>query len=584
MSQLDIVIPVKDEAENIEELVERIHKSLSKAKIRYSIIFVDDHSTDNTLKKINVLAKSYPIKVYKKKGRAGKAYSILEGSRQARAKYVAMIDGDLQYAPEALPQMYQLVQKHGVVVANRNKHDTKFLRKVASKAYALIFSRWLLGIKHDMQSGLKVFRKEIIEHISADEVTQWTLDMHLLHTALDLGYSIGCIDIDFGERNGGKSKLKLVGAAAEIGIGAVKLRLKKRRLYRIAPTSQNSMVGAGVAYKKRRFITHTALPHHHSAFFTLKWWQKVTLLAAVGLLAAGLLINAKLTAIIFIGVLSSIYFLDVVFSLYILLKSLHFPPEIKTDLKKIKKLKAESLPIYSILCPLYQEAEILPHFLEALDKIDWPKDKLDVILLLEEDDSETQKAAENIELPSYIRTLIVPDSQPKTKPKACNYGLAHAKGEYIVTYDAEDRPDPLQLKKAYLAFQNADTKVFCLQSKLNYYNPHDNLLTRLFTAEYSLWFDVILPGLQSIETNIPLGGTSNHFRTGDLKGVHAWDPFNVTEDCDLGTRIFKAGYKTAIIDSTTFEEANSDIANLLRQRSRWIKGYLHAYLVHTPDP
>jgi len=135
-----------------------------------------------------------------------------------------------------------------------------------------------------------------------------------------------------------------------------------------------------------------------------------------------------------------------------------------------------------------------------------------------------------------------------------------------------------------LAFQKVDSKVFCLQSKLNYYNPRHNLLTRLFTAEYSLWFDVVLPGLQSIKGTIPLGGTSNHFRTKDLKGFHAWDPFNVTEDCDLGARIFKEGYKTAIIDSTTFEEANSNVANWLRQRSRWIKGYMQTYLVHMRDP
>jgi len=140
------------------------------------------------------------------------------------------------------------------------------------------------------------------------------------------------------------------------------------------------------------------------------------------------------------------------------------------------------------------------------------------------------------------------------------------------------------LKKAYLAFKRYNGKLFCLQGKLNYYNPKQNLLTRLFTAEYSLWFDVILPGLQSIEATIPLGGTSNHFRTEDLKKIHGWDPFNVTEDCDLGVRLFKAGYKTGILDSMTYEEANSRVNNWIRQRSRWIKGYLQTYLVHTRHP
>jgi len=609
MNQLDIIIPVKDEAENLEELTTRIHRSLSKAKIRYSIIFVDDYSTDNTAEKIrnyishsdsspnsflekviydanggNGESNGSRVKLLRKKGKQGKAYSILEGAKASSAPFIAMIDGDLQYPPEAIPQMYKLAQKHGVVVANRKENSTSRLRRIASKVYNFFFGKLLYGFDCDVQSGLKVFKKEVIEHIRENEVSPWTIDINLLHTAQELGYTIGCVDIQFEERKNGHSKISFVKDTFEIGSGAIRLKLRKKRVYKIKPKSEGSMIGAGVAHKKRRFVTHTHLPHRQSALRTFQTWQKLVLLLIVGIIAAGLLINTKLTAIIFIGILSSIYFLDVLFSLFILLKSLHFPPEIKTDLKGLKRLSDKSLPVYSILCPLYKEAEILPHFLEAIDAIDWPKDKLDVILLLEEDDRQTQKAAENIELPSYVRTLIVPHSQPKTKPKACNYGLAHAKGEYIVTYDAEDRPDPLQLKKAYLAFQKAGPKVFCLQSKLNYYNPHHNLLTRLFTAEYSLWFDVILPGLQSIETNIPLGGTSNHFRMHDLKGVHAWDPFNVTEDCDLGARIFKAGYKTAIIDSTTFEEANSDIANWLRQRSRWIKGYLQTYLVHMRDP
>jgi len=176
------------------------------------------------------------------------------------------------------------------------------------------------------------------------------------------------------------------------------------------------------------------------------------------------------------------------------------------------------------------------------------------------------------ELPDYVRVLVVPHSLPKTKPKACNYGLNYARGDFLVIYDAEDIPEPHQLKKAYLGFENALDSVKCLQAKLNYYNPDHNLLTRLFTAEYSLWFEVILPGLQSVNGYIPLGGTSNHFRTRDLITLEGWDPFNVTEDCDLGARIFKRGWRTAIIDSVTLEEANSNAWNWLRQRSRWIKG------------
>src|SRR5258708_5513213 len=187
------------------------------------------------------------------------------------------------------------------------------------------------------------------------------------------------------------------------------------------------------------------------------------------------------------------------------------------------------------------------------------------MLLLEEDDTETIETVKTMLLPSYVRTVIVPQSMPKTKPKACNYGLSFAKGKYLVIFDAEDMPDPLQLKKAYLGFQKVPSNVKCLQAKLSYYNSRQNLLTRFFTAEYALWFDLTLPGLQSLNSALPLGGTSNHFETVVLKKLKGWDPFNVTEDADLGVRLFQEGYRTAIIDSTTYEEATSSPKNWIRQ-------------------
>jgi cellulose synthase/poly-beta-1,6-N-acetylglucosamine synthase-like glycosyltransferase len=152
-----------------------------------------------------------------------------------------------------------------------------------------------------------------------------------------------------------------------------------------------------------------------------------------------------------------------------------------------------------------------------------------------------------------------------------------------VIYDAEDIPEEDQLKKVAYAFSRVDSSIGCIQAKLNFYNPTQNLLTRLFTLEYSLWFDLILTGLQSVNAPIPLGGTSNHFRKSVLQKMGGWDAFNVTEDCDLGMRLSKAGYKTAILDSTTYEEANSDLKNWVNQRTRWIQGYIQTLLVHMRD-
>ena len=173
---------------------------------------------------------------------------------------------------------------------------------------------------------------------------------------------------------------------------------------------------------------------------------------------------------------------------------------------------------------------------------------------------------------------------PTTKPKACNYGLLFAKGEYLTIYDAEDVPERDQLKKAVAAFRKGPPELVCIQAALNYYNSEQNFLTRMFTLEYSYWFDYMLPGIEALRLPIPLGGTSNHFRTRVLRELGGWDPFNVTEDADLGVRAGAHRYRVATLNSTTYEEANSRLGNWLRQRSRWIKGYMQTYLVHMRHP
>ncbi len=360
--------------------------------------------------------------------------------------------------------------------------------------------------------------------------------------------------------------------------------LNNSRTEQILPHSQESMQGAGVSYNGSKFITHTTLKVQDNAFFNITNQQKIFLVSLL-VVAIVLLVRNPLAATIgFLGVLSAIYFLDVVFHLFLIVKSLGFQSDIKFEGYEITSINENLLPVYTILCPLYKEGRVVKRFVSAIEKLDWPREKLEVLLLLEEDDNETRGAISSLNLPSYIQPVIVPLSAPKTKPKACNFGLSLAHGEYLVVYDAEDEPEPLQLKKAYLGFGKVEEDVICLQAKLNYYNSEQNLLTRLFTAEYSLWFDVILPGLQIMETVIPLGGTSNHFKKADLLKLEGWDAFNVTEDADLGARLFKAGYKTAIIDSTTFEEANSRLGNWIRQRSRWIKGYIQTYFVNMRSP
>jgi cellulose synthase/poly-beta-1,6-N-acetylglucosamine synthase-like glycosyltransferase len=177
----------------------------------------------------------------------------------------------------------------------------------------------------------------------------------------------------------------------------------------------------------------------------------------------------------------------------------------------------------------------------------------------------------------------VPKVRIDTKPLVCNYGLRFATGNYTVIYDAEDKPEPDQLKKAVLGFQESTLDTVCLQGKLNFYNSRKNTLTRFFTLEYGMWYDYFLPGLQSIGSPVPLGGTSNHFVTSALRKAGEWDPYNVTEDADLGMRIYRSKHRTRILNSYTFEEATSTFGGWINQRARWEKGFLATLIVHLRD-
>lgn len=321
-----------------------------------------------------------------------------------------------------------------------------------------------------------------------------------------------------------------------------------------------------------------------SAYHVLETNQIILLVIFV-LLSLVLLIYSPNQYLIFINALITAFYLG--FSIYkfkLIFKAISGSLEVPVSDQEVADLKDSELPIYTILVPVHREAAMLPDILKSLEMIDYPEVRLDILVLMEEDDLATLQKFDEIDPPRFIQKVIIPNKEPKTKPKACNYGLIHARGEYIVIYDAEDLPDPDQLKKVVIAFSKVPEDVACIQAKLNYYNRKQNILTEWFTIEYSMWFDLLLPGLDSEHAPIPLGGTSNHFKKSSLLKSGAWDPHNVTEDADLGIRLFKQGYRTRIVDSTTYEEANSQFNNWIRQRSRWMKGYIQTWLVHMRHP
>lgn len=242
----------------------------------------------------------------------------------------------------------------------------------------------------------------------------------------------------------------------------------------------------------------------------------------------------------------------------------------------------ENLPTYTIIAPLYREAEVVGELLRNLEALDYPRERLQALIVLEADDDRTLSAVRALPLPAFVQVLIAPPGAPKTKPRACNHALERARGELVVIYDAEDMPDPGQLREAAARFAVSDPRLACLQAPLRIEDPGFSLfLPSQFRLEYAAHFEVLLPALARWGLTFPLGGTSNHFKTSALRAVGAWDAYNVTEDADVGFRLAAAGYRLDVITRPTWETAPTTLGQWFPQRARWIKGHMQTLAVHS---
>ncbi|MEL6373792.1 MAG: glycosyltransferase [Pseudomonadota bacterium] len=321
---------------------------------------------------------------------------------------------------------------------------------------------------------------------------------------------------------------------------------------------------------------------HQSAAHGLTWMQGSVLLMllcafiavvvarpAVALPALSLSLTLVFAAIVWLRVAALVHFVAT------------GAPEQHT---RSPPLADHQLPTYSVLVALYDEAEAVPGLIAAMGALDYPPEKLEVLALIEADDHATAAALAQVTLPPRLSVVVVPPGQPRTKPRALNYGLQLARGALTVIYDAEDVPQPDQLRRAAAQFADAASDVVCLQARLNTYNPNASFFARQFTLEYSSLFDALLPFIAQVRWPVLLGGTSNHFPTAWLRRIGAWDPHNVTEDADLGVRLARAGLRAQALASTTWEEAPECWSTWLPQRTRWLKGWMQTYGVHMRHP
>lgn len=249
-------------------------------------------------------------------------------------------------------------------------------------------------------------------------------------------------------------------------------------------------------------------------------------------------------------------------------------------------LTDSQLPVYTVIVALYKEAAIAPQLITALEALDYPRHKLEILFALEDDDAETLIAFEPLldrdrhPHRHHMRVVRVESGTPRTKPRALNLALNRARGDLVAIYDAEDIPASSQLREAAAAFADLPAHIACLQAPLRPAGAR-GFIARQFAAEYAVQFDILLPALHRFGLTFPLGGTSNHFRATALKAVGAWDAHNVTEDADLAYRLVRFGNGCGLIEAPTRESPPEDTRTWLPQRTRWIKGHMQTLLVHT---
>lgn len=312
-------------------------------------------------------------------------------------------------------------------------------------------------------------------------------------------------------------------------------------------------------------------------------WQRNVLLAAIPALAALAALALEQAIFVLASLLVFPFFCVVALRTLALRTAFLHHEEAQLPAEPHPATATGPLPRYSVLVPLYDEAAVVPDLVAALSAIDYPRADLEILLILEETDIDTRSAVAAEPLPPHVSVLIVPAGLPRTKPRALNFALRQASGDIIVVYDAEDCPEPDQLRRA-AAVLATDPRLACVQARLNVLNAEETLLTRQFAIEYTALFDCLLPTLERLGLPVPLGGTSNHFKRAVLEEVGGWDPFNVTEDADLGIRLARNGWQVKVLASTTWEEAPATFSIWMKQRTRWLKGWIQTYLVHMRRP
>lgn len=581
---VSVVIPVENHVSKLPALFKRIVPQLGATGRPFEIIVVDDRSQDETMQYLTHLPPEWHVRPFSKQGKTGRSISIKEGTDQALASTIVLLDPDTEYSPEAMRGVIDMLQTCDIAVVRRRSTLLSPFALLRS-LQRLIFGQ-MVATNEDVRSGLKAFKRSLLESMRFDpeSETTWGLDAFLLYHAQHAGLVVGSVDAAYARHRRSIRRAIKAHMHASIGIAALRVMHVVRKLLPfLFPPAPVEYFSAGFTnINDYLFLTPTQSAKGHVTKETISLLAVCILAVAIvlGVLRLSLGVPVLRSFAMFISVT---YLSILLFRVAMLFQSVKANKEKITD-EEVKTLRDDELPVITILIPLYKEQEIIPQIFRYLSEFDYPQEKLDIIFILESSDPETSQAFLDMHPPANFKALLSPDIEPKTKPKAMNVALKVARGDVLVIFDAEVLPEKDQLKRAVVTFKKyPDVKY--LHGRMDVYNADENWITRLYTAEFCYFYHYLMPGFIESGYPVPISGHSTYFRREVIESVGAWDAYNVAEDCDIGIRIYRKGFGNGMmLDSHTWEQSTMTLPTWVRQRTRWIQGFVQTSMVQLRYP
>ncbi len=585
---VSIVVQAYRQHIHLPHILTRLLEELEELSMAAELLVIDHGMYFNTLEYLQSLNAQIPVRIVSRKDRPGRAPLLREDIAEARGSYIVIFDADLEYDVGAIPRMIRKLEQYDIVVGEPGRREAGFVG-----AFHTLLDRFLFAPLHLLllgvpQAGLRAYRRKAILALDAHPPFHVGrgLDAQLLFHARTLGFVVAREPVERASENllSGVLHRNLVRLVLAHEIYSIRRILLTRFLFPfLYPPTQHEYTSAGFTNIRDylfRDQQESAKEHITKETISLGVVLGITFVAGVAL-ASALIGTSPFRVITFL--VAFLYLLLIGLKLFATYRAIRHPyPTFRPE--ELSAIVPEELPVMTVLIPLYKEKEIIPQIFKRISDLDYPTDKLDVIFILESTDQETIDAFLANNPPAHFKALLSPNVLPKTKPKALNVAFQKSIGQIVVIYDAEILPDIDQLKKAYLGLKKYPEAMY-LHARMNVYNADYNWITKLYDAEFGFFYDYFLPGIVSMNVPLPISGHSTYFRREVIEKVGGWDPYNVAEDCDIGIRLYRHGFRSGMMfDSFSWEQSTTTFKTWTRQRTRWVQGFIQTSMVHLRYP